>query len=432
MASSLETRPRSHRLFPGWYIVLVVLLSGLMVAGFDSFGFGFFLKPISEELGFSRSVIPGAATLRAVVSVALAVPIGFALDRYGPRVLMPLGVLAVGASRILLGAASNLWQVYTIFGVMGSIGLANTQQEMGTTVVAKWFVRYRGRAIAASALGVPLAGVLLTPLTFFLIESLGWRGAIAAIGLLTWAVLFLPALLFMRRTPEDLGLLPDGARQPLAASTESGSASSATMEDDWTVAEALRTPALWFLVSSLTLSNLVMNASQFHGVPYMTDKGFSTATAAAAMMVMGVTSVMAKFIWGFLAERYPSRYLMAACQVFIGSALVILVTGGSPASVMVYGALTGIARAQAIWTSLPYAQYYGRRFLGSLRGTLAPISLIVYAGGPLIPGVLYDLTGSYVSAFTMLAGFAYLSTVLALLARPPRRKAPVASGRDTA
>ena len=282
MASSLETRPRSHRLFPGWYIVLVVLLSGLMVAGFDSFGFGFFLKPISEELGFSRSVIPGAATLRAVVSVALAVPIGFALDRYGPRVLMPLGVLAVGASRILLGAASNLWQVYTIFGVMGSIGLANTQQEMGTTVVAKWFVRYRGRAIAASALGVPLAGVLLTPLTFFLIESLGWRGAIAAIGLLTWAVLFLPALLFMRRTPEDLGLLPDGARQPLAASTESGSASSATMEDDWTVAEALRTPALWFLVSSLTLSNLVMNASQFHGVPYMTDKGFSTATAAVS------------------------------------------------------------------------------------------------------------------------------------------------------
>ena len=140
---------------------------------------------------------------------------------------------------------------------------------------------------------------------------------------------------------------------------------------------------------------------------------------------MTFMAVLAKFFWGFLAERYPFRYCMVASQIFDAVGLVLLLTARSNLGILAYAFTMGIGRSEGLWNAHAYSTYFGRRFLGSTRGIVAPIRIIASGGGPFVTGLLFDTNGDYVTIFQIFIGVTLLAAVCSLMATPPRVKDPV-------
>lgn len=441
--------PRHPRIFHGWYIVGIAVTSSMLLSGFQTYAFGFFFKPMSEELEISRGATSAVLLIRAVIMGVLALPIGMAVDRYGPRALMVLGVILATLATVGMAWVSSLLSFYLIFGVARSLALAFAGGEVTSTVVAKWFIRHRALALAITSTGIPLGGILMAPLAAYLIAQFDWRNAFVIFGVLTLVVLLVPSWLKMRRMPEDLGLRPDGAATPevqAAPATASPTASvgnppavrpegkrrAAPPERDWTMAEAARTPSLWLITLSLNLTIFMTTSITLHQVPYLTDKGFSAGLAASAIILLTTVALLVKFFWGWMADRVPIRYCIAMSQTLDVAALILLLTVSSTVGVLAYAFVFGLGRSEGLFNSHAYSVYFGRRFLGSTRGIVAPIRIAAGGGGPLITGFFFDLTGDYNTIIPIFIGVTVFAVFCSIIARPPKLPAAKAAAEASA
>ncbi len=422
MPDDTSSQTRNPRIFHGWYIVGIAVTSAMLLSGFQTYTFSFFFKPMSEELEFSRGATSAVFLIRAVIMGFLALPIGMAVDRYGPRALVTIGILIGGLATMGMAWVGGLLSFYLVFGAIRAFSLSLSGGEVTTTVVAKWFIRDRARALAISATGTPMAGVLLAPLAALLISLYGWRNSFIIFGAATLVILLVPAWLKMRRMPEDLGLFPDGRSPEQVEARAVASGVTVVPERNWTMGEAVRTPALWLITISLNLTIFMTASITLHQVPYMSDKGFSGAVAASAVITMTFMAVLAKFFWGFLAERYPFRYLIAAGQVLDAVGVLLLLTASSTFGILLYAFVMGIGRGEGLWMAHAYSTYFGRRFLGSTRGIVAPIRIVASGGGPFVTGLFFDANGDYVTIFRIFIGVTLLGAVCSLLATPPKVK----------
>ena len=422
---------RQPRIFHGWYIVGIAVTSGMLLSGFQTYAFGFFFKPMSEELEIGRGATSAVLLIRALIMGVMALPIGMAVDRYGPRALMALGIILAAISTIGMAWVSSLLSFYLVFGVVRSLALGFAGGEVGSTVVAKWFVRHRALALAITSTGIPLGGIVMAPLAALLIANFDWRNAFVIFGIITMVVLFIPSWLTMRRMPEDLGLRPDGAPPDPSVRPEPVEGRSSAVgpegnrranpeERDWTMAEAVRTPSLWLITLSLNMTIFMTTSITLHQVPYLTDKGFSAGLAASAIILLTTVALLVKFFWGWLSNRIPLRYCIAMSQSLDVIALVLLLTVSSTVGVLVYAFAFGLGRSEGLFGSHAYAVYFGRRFLGSTRGIVAPIRIAASGGGPVITGIFFDITGDYNTIIPIFIGVTVLAVGCSLLAKPPK------------
>ncbi|HLC29824.1 MAG TPA: MFS transporter, partial [Dehalococcoidia bacterium] len=282
---------------------------------------------------------------------------------------------------------------------------------------------YRGRALGFSAAGISAGIAVIAPINDAIISAHGWRTAWVFSGFLIGAVVLLPTILFMRQTPESMGLLPDGDEAPPPVPAAGQAAAARPQEEIWTLREAVRTPALWLMLAGLDLAGMGVSGITIHQVPYVTDLGYAPAVAASMITVWGIFALTAKIVFGFLGERYTVRYLTAIC--FFGSALGVLIFMQADRGIFfiyAYAVVHGLLRGgYPLLVPLTWANYYGRTFLGTIRGVIAPFSLISSAGGPVFAGWLYDRTGNYTIAFGMFIVALALGGLLILLAKPPTR-----------
>jgi cyanate permease len=265
-----------------------------------------------------------------------------------------------------------------------------------------------------------MAGVLLAPLAALLINLYGWRNSFIIFGVATLVILLVPSYLWLRRMPEDMGLYPDGISPEEVEASAALSGVSMVPERNWTMGEAVRTPALWFITISLNLTIFMTSSITLHQVPYMSDKGFSATIAASAVILMTFMAVLAKFFWGFMAERYPFRYCMVASQLFDAVGIILLLTASSNFGILAYAFTMGIGRSEGLWNAHAYSTYFGRRFLGSTRGIVAPIRILASGGGPLVTGLLFDANDGYTIIFRVFIGVTLLASACSLLATPPK------------
>ena len=427
MPDDTTSQTNRPRIFHGWYIVGIAVTSSMLLSGFQTYAFSFFFKPMSEELDISRSALSAVFLIRAVIMGFLALPIGMAVDRYGPRALVTIGILIGGFATMGMAWVGSLLSFYLVFGVIRALSLTLSGAEVTTTVVAKWFIHYRARALAISAIGVPMAGVFLAPLAALLINLYGWRNSFIIFGTATLVILVVPAWLKMRRMPEDLGLFPDGRTPDEVEARAVASGATVIPERNWTMGEAVRTPALWLITISLNLTIFMTTSITLHQVPYMSDKGFSATIAASAVILMTFMAVLAKFFWGYMAERYPFRYCIFASQLFDAVGITLLLTASTNFGILAYAFTMGIGRSEGLWNAHAYSTYFGRRFLGSTRGIVAPIRIVASGGGPLVTGLFFDANGDYVTIFRIFIGVTLLGAVCSLLATPPKVKEHVES-----
>jgi MFS family permease len=320
-----------------------------------------------------------------------------------------------------MGYVSELWQFYLFFALGSALGLHEIGSLVTTTVVSKWFVRMRGRALGFTTMGHNLGAVLFGPLVAFIIATVGWRAGWSVLGLIIMSVILPPAILLMRRTPEDMGLLPDGGASARPASSDRWQRSHE--EPTWKVRDALRNPTVWLLVAALNLANLGVWSMNIHQVAYFTDVGFSLQAASLLFALQHGLAVISKLFWGFLAERISVRFCLMGTFVGRLAGFLILLFGTAPERVYLFTIISGLfGGAITSLQSQIWADYYGRTFLGSIRGTLAPFNLISSLGGPLFTAFVFDVAGSYDGAFWAFVTTLPLGVVLLYFAKPPERK----------
>jgi MFS family permease len=194
----------------------------------------------------------------------------------------------------------------------------------------------------------------------------------------------------------------------------------------WTRRDAVRTVTIWLVIFAYGIANIGLGAMLLHMVPFLTDHGMSTGQAALLFSVQSWAALLSKPLWGALMDRFHARFL-SALGFIISAVCIAALLRAAPlqnfwllAGVLVmYGFGIGgtVPLQETVWAS-----YFGRRHLGSIRSVAVPFSIIFSAGGPLLAGVLYDRSGSYVSAFSLFAACSVLGCMLVLLARPPRSR----------
>ena len=419
-------RPDRWPFYYGWVIVGVAFVGSGIGSGVAIWGASVFVLPMTEDLEWSRTAFFAGFTVRAAV-VGLAAPtVGPWLDtRHGPRLMAVGGALVLAGSMALLSFTEHLWQFILLYGVAGGLAELGGGFVILTTVVPKWFVVRRGRALGIATMGVGLGALLFPATVSALVDAVGWRSAWVWFGAVAGGLWLLVALL-VRTRPEDVGLLPDGppkAGSPASAPSAGVLAVAAeTGERSLTRREAVRTPAFWLLVLASSLIALGIVGFQSNWLPFLLESGFSATEASAGIAVYGLLSGLSRPGWGLLSERVPPRYLLAASASVTAVVIVFFLNVGSVPLLVAIMAMAGVSMGgYLILQALLIADYFGRAYLGAVESLFRPFVLGTGALSPLLFGVLYDLRGGYAVAFLVAAGVWFGAGAIVLLARPPRQ-----------
>lgn len=414
--------------FYGWVIVAVSFVCDMMSSGTGGYTLGLFFRSMRQDLGWSITQLTLSQSIRSVVNAVTGPVIGTLVDRIGGRPIMVVGGVVGGAGLIGMHWVHEPWQYYVLYSVFGAIGIAEFGGLVNGTVLAKWFVRKRGRAIAIATMGVSTGGWVLIPVTAVMIAHFGWRGAWVASGILILFLVTIPSALFIRNTPEEMGLRPDGEpEEPPGAglssqpSTPAAQRPRAMEEISWTLKEAIKTPAFWLLIPAFNLGGMGLGATLTHQIPYMElGKGFSPGTAAAIGSLMAFCAFICKPFWGFMVERIPVRWVVM--WVYAGSSLglVILINAHNVLMLVLYALVFGLhIGATPITGTVAWADYFGRASIGTIRGVAQPFMLITGIFAPLFTAWVFDTFGTYDLAFTVFIGTYGIAAVFMFFAKQP-------------
>jgi MFS family permease len=416
------------KFFYGWAIVAVGFLAHIAAAFSISSTLSVFLKPLSSDLGVSRGVFSLIRSGEVLIGAVAAPLVGTLIDRHGGKWLMAAGGVVSGIGFLLLGQARDFSQFLLFRWLLVSPGDALMGPMVVNVSISRWFVRMRGRALALAGMGHGLAKVGMPLLAASLIAYAGWRGAWAVFGLLTLGLVVGPALLFMRRRPEDMGLLPDGRSRDEhdsgAAANKAGSARarSAIADVAWSRSEALRTPAFWLIVTTFGVAHVGVSGLNLHVFSFVSDQGHPAMVAALVMSTIALMQFSTPIVWGLLAERSDiGRLIMAK---FLIQAAGILLALSSPGVLSLYAGffLYGIGMGgTSILAEMIWANYFGRISLGKIRGMGSFFTHAFSAGGPPFFGFLFDFTHSYFLSFSIFIGLLFASALLSLFLRPPKK-----------
>lgn len=416
------------KFFYGWYIVAVGFLANVASSFALASTMSIFLKPLTADLGVSRGVFSLLRSGEGIIAACIAPLVGTLVDRYGGRWLMVIGTAIVAVGYFILTHVENFAQFAATRLTLVTLGDSMMGYMVVNVIIAQWFVRQRGRALAFSSMGVGFAKVCMPVLAAWLILSLGWRQTWLVFGFITVLLLVVPALLVIRRSPESMGLLPDGAARPIStgdisAKTDSPAGESQAQEIVWTRAEAMRTSAFWLLVITFGISSMGVTGLNLHVYSYVSDIGYSPVIAATVMSIIASMQLVSPLAWGVLAERIGARLAAMLRFVIQGIGLAIAILSGNLfclyGGFLLYG--VGLGGNMVLPDTL-WADYFGRRSLGKIRGLGLLISHFVSAIGPPFFGFLFDATGGYGLSFAIFGAVLTISAGLSLLLKPPMRK----------
>ena len=372
--------------------------------------------PMSQEFGWNRAGMAGATSLGAALGAGLAPFTGRAVDRFGARVTLVSGGLIVVAGCLYLAGAQALWGFYVAFTAV-RIADQGLIQVSASVTAGKWFARYRGRATGLVILGNAGGVIVMAPLVQLVISAWDWRAAWVMLAGVMLVVGAIPALLLVRRQPEDLGLEIDGGR-PEGTSEEPALAHG---EPGVALSGIIRTPSFWLVLVSLFLVATATSGIGLHLVPHLTQQGLSAGAAVGAVSVMSLSGALAALACGLLAERASSKLLLILAYLLSAVSMWVLMGADNLSQTYLFAVLQGIV-GSGINTLAPilWADYYGRGSLGSIFGVSRAAQVVGFAVGPLASAVVYDRTGSYQGAFLALAAVAIAAALLLTTARRPR------------
>jgi MFS family permease len=421
--SSLHTRRVTGRVFYGWWIVLASAIICMLGYGIGIYSFGVFFKPMIAEFGWSRAWTAGAYSMRNIEGGITSPIVGWAVDRYGPRRIVLLGTLTLGAGFILMFFVNSLLSLYLVYGVLISIGMSTMLYLPNMTALSRWFDRKLSRAMSLLSVGAGVGGFICAPVAALLIVRYGWRISFVIMGVVILAA-GLPLSRVIRDRPEDLGLSPDGepppdlGRDPAAVVPDAGAAPAPAVKD-WTLKQAMTSRVYWILVTSFFLSGMAHSVIIVHTVASLTDSGISAEQAAFALGFMVLLSIIGRLSFGTLGDFIDKRYLLIVLYFLQAAGILVLMEAETLLAVYLFTALFGIGFGGGVpLRPALRAEYFGRAAFAKIGGSMAPFTMIGSVVGPVLAGYVFDRTGEYRLIFIAMAALQVLAAAVILYARP--------------
>ena len=416
------------RVFYGWWVLGVTGIMMFFSMGPSAPTITVLIKPMSEEFRSSHAQLLGALTVAGLLGAVMSPVVGRMVDRYGTRVVIASILAVFGLELVLMSRMNSLWQFYLLYGTGLAVSFSGLMGTAAPAVISNWFLRKRGIAIALLSASMASSGFAFPLATQALVDLQDWRLVWLVMGVVL-LVLPLPLIvLVVRHQPEDMGLLPDGARalQPgrtLPTERDKYRAVEGSPEAGWTLREAMGTRTFWLLVLGFFLASFPSFSIIVVMHPYYTDLGTSSATAARLVAFYSLWSFIGAFIWGGLAQRFRTSALLVPYALTYGTSIVLLVVVGGSALPLMYlvvvplgvSIMGYIQLANQVW-----AEYYGRKELGSILGAAGLARVVPNAIGPLTAGLFHDFLGEYGPAFLLFSGMCFLAALCFYFARPPQ------------
>ena len=427
-------RPRvgGLRFYYGWVIVVVIALTSFTTSAETFNVLGVFLKPLTLEFGWSRSSFAAATSTGSLLGGVIALGVGPLIDRFGARVALVISLSLLGGVFLLMVWMTSLWQFYAL----QTLGRALNNGVLGVAasiVIPKWFIAKRGRAVAFSGLGSGIGEHDHTCIRPTLGErprlaygrrhggsdSLG--GIVAACGLPSSP----PARghgVAARRRP-----LSDSARRTGGAGQQGA---PPPVETSYKFREASQLSSFYFLVINVCATWFIRTGITLNFIAYLTDQGLSPTIAVTTLAVNGATAAAASVVWGFLAERYSVRLGLTVGSLMVGAGLLVLLGVRTELVALVWGAYWGVANASSLTLQrVIFADYFGRRYLGSIQGVVRSVQTVAQAAGPLAATLAYDFLGSYKPVFILMAAIAGIGAACVFVAQPPKEPRETVAGQ---
>ncbi len=404
------------KLSRGWVTVIAGAFI-IFIAGNFQYSFGAFVKPLVNNFGWSRTAISVGVTIRSIIS-GLTSPLAGALgDRYGFRKFILIGIVLVGLGYLLTSRLNSLWQLYLFLGLMTGMGVSSFFVPIIGTAT-KWFGSKSALANGIILSGFSWAQIITPPTATYLILRYGWETCFVVLGLAA-LVLGTLAWLFIR-TPPDAAKQP--AEQIQVEESNDGEARAAS-EYDYTLAEAVRTPALWILFLILIVVAASYQLVAIHIIAAAIDTGIAPQAAAIILTISGITNTAGRLALGGLATILGNKKVLVI-SIAIQAVTLFFLAGTRDLYVLYFVAAVyglGYGGVTPITATLT-GSFFGTKSIGSIFGTVNSAYTLGGAIGPLLGGYIYDATGSYYIAFLTAAIATASIFILCLAVKPPRKK----------
>lgn len=405
---------RISRLYYGWYIAAALAVTETISSGIVYYAFTVFITPMETELGWSRSQLTGGFSLALLIAGVMAFPVGTWIDRHGARWLMTIGSILASLLVVAWSQVNDLTSFYLIWAGLG-VCAAVVLYEPAFAVMAIWFNRQRGTALAIITFAGGLASTIFVPLSDMLLRNFGWRQSVLILAILLAMTTVPLHALVLRRKPADLGLLPDGETNAIRLETP---------RPDHTLSQALRSRFFWMLTLAFSLAYLASNAIRVHFIPFLIDSGIDASTAALASGSIGLMQVAGRVVFAPLDSRFSGRIMVAGIFALQAAGMFTLLTGASLTGVMIFVVVFGAAYgAQTLARASIIAELFGSSHYGRISSVMAIFLTLAGTAAPVGAGLIYDYTGNYQPVLWLVIALALSASGIIALSKADKRKA---------
>ena len=417
------------RVFYGWRMIGLVSAIRVIGGGLHQYGFTVFFLPISEDLGLSRAATSLAFSLSRAQGAIEAPLVGYLIDRFGPRPVIVVAAFLAGIGYMLLSRVEDYASFLVVYLAVISLAFIAGFVHSPMVIANNWFIRYRARAMTVVSAAVPVGGALISPLLAMGVQALGWRWAAFAAGCMFLAVC-LPLSFQVRRSPESMGLTPDGdppRDNAIAGSSANNDMNEPPREENLTAAQAMKTAVFWLLVVSMTTRVAAYSTVSVHFVPIMVWQGLDQAQAAFLLAAFAFINLTAHFVLGWIGDRVNKPGLMALCH--IAPAVSVLPLLGDAAYWQLWLFTTTYTLLDAsfplVWATV--GDFFGRKYFATVRGMLSFFYMWGSFAGPVLAGAIYDRSQTYANVVWVLFVLLVVATLLNVMLIAPwrRRMLPV-------
>jgi len=405
------------KIFHGWKMAFAAAGLQLIQAMVLYQAFGAYVAALATEMGWSKTSLSAGSAMLAMEAALLGPALGWFLDRFGSGGVIRAGIILFGLGFVSLSQIDTLAGFYFSI-VIVAVGMSMFGYFPLNVAVIQWFEKKRARALSVVGLGFAVGG-LFVPIIASCIEIFGWRYTALGSGLASILIGY-PLASFFRRRPEDFGEVVDGIQKDEKSATVNLD-SQRPSEPAFTASQALRTQAFWLLAAGHAFALVVVMTVNTHAINHMRiSLDFSISHASLFIMGMTAFQVLGVLLGGYLGDKFEKRLVASACMLLHAAAMVALTYATSIIELVLFAVAHGLAwGVRGPFMQAIRADYFGRRSIGMILGISATIAAIGQTIGPVIAGMLGDLTGNYEMGFNVISAIAVLGAFAFFFARRP-------------
>jgi len=391
-----------RRLYYGWVVLAACLAVGVVCWGVR-FSFGVFFKSLEEEFVWTRALTSSVFSVYLLLGCGFAVLGGWALDRYGPKIVIAVMGFFTGLGLLLTSQANAPWHLFVSYSLLLAIGTA----PIWTVVVAtasRWFTERRGLAIGIVTSGNGIGMVTIAPIAAYIISGYGWRTAYFIMALMAF-VIIIPCAFLLKKAPSEPAALPENSDATKPGAHESQGLSLLT---------AARTKNLWLILSIQFLQAFCIFLVMTHIVPHAIDLGITATQAASILSLIGGTIILGRISIGRVSDSIGRKRAVMICTLLMTGAMMWLIGSSNLWMLYLFAIVFGFAyggSSPPIYTLA--ADIFGLRYIGVIMAVLGTGWFAGGAIGPAFAGYVFDISGSYTPAF--LAGMTAMLLVAVLI-----------------